>query len=126
MIRRPSSVAQLYAWWRGALADPDAARHDGLPECGYYKRRLVRGGPWVPVRIFVERDIDPATGELTAPERLVADVNGRREEPARHWTHLIPITREEYGALLYRQALIPALADVASPLDLTKEPLQWT
>jgi hypothetical protein len=124
MMRQPSSAAHLYAWHRAAVAGESPPTHDGLPEAGWYKRRMVKGGPWVAVRIFVERDICPETGELTAPERLVADVDGRRDDdPARFWTNLQPITRAEYDALIYRQSLIPGMADTLKPLDLTKEPL---
>lgn len=126
MIRRPSSIAQLYAWHKAALAGEAPPIHDGMPEAGWYKRKLVKGGPWVAVCIRVERDIDPETSELIAPERLVADVDGRRDDPAQHWTYLTPISRAEYEALLYRQSLIPGMADTKTPMDLTKEPLQWT
>lgn len=125
MIRRPSTSAQIYSWHRAALAGNAPAIHDGLPEAGWFKRKMVKGGPWVPVRIFVEREIDPATGELTAPERLVADVNGQIEDPARHWTHLNPISREEYQRLIYRQSVTPAMMDPTKKIDLSKEPIQW-
>lgn len=126
MIRCPSSAAQLYAWHKAALAGDAPPMHDGLPEAGWYKRRMVKGGPWVPVRIFVERDIDPQTGELTGPEVLIADIDGKRADPARHWTHLQPISRSEYETLLYRQSTTPGMADTTKPIDLTKEPIEWT
>lgn len=77
------------------------------------------------VRIFVEREIDPETGELTGPETLVADVDGKRADPVRHWTHLTPITRAEYQSLLFRQSTVPGMADSEKPLDLSKEPIRW-
>ena len=126
MIRQPSPAARLYAWHKAALAGHAPAIHDGLPECGWFKRRLVKGGPWVPVRIFVRREIDPDTGELTGPETLVADVDGKLSDPVRHWTYLIPISRAEYTSLLFRQSTVPGMADAETPLDLTKEPIQWT
>lgn len=125
MIRQPSTAAQLFAWWRSAVADPETVRHDGLPECGWFKRRFVKGGPWVPVRIFVRREIDPETGELSCPETLVADVDGKLCDPATHWTHLTAISREEYDALLYRASIIPGMADNRKKLDLAQGPLQW-
>lgn len=126
MMRRPSTAAQIYSWHRAALTGCVPPIHDGLPEAGWYKRKMVKGGPWVPARIFVERDIDPETGDLTSPERLVADIDGKRDDPARHWTHLIPISRDEYQRLLYRQSVTPQMAESNKPIDLTKEPLQWT
>ena len=126
MIRRPSTISQIYAWHRAALSGNALPIHDGIAEAGWYKRKLVKGGPWVPVCISVVREIDPATGELLGPEMLVADVDGRREDPARHWTYLTPISRAEYEALIYRQSLIPAMANTTDKVDLTQEPLPWT
>lgn len=124
-MRQPSPAAELYAWHRAAVAGEAPPIHDGLPECGWFKRRLVKGGPWVPVRIFVRREIDMDTGELLGPEILVADVDGKLDDPARHWTYLTPIARSEYEALLYRQSIVPGMADSQKPLDLTKEPIRW-
>jgi hypothetical protein len=58
MIRQPSTAASLYAWWNAAVADPGTPRHDGLPECGFYRLQHVKGAPYVPVRVFVVREID--------------------------------------------------------------------
>lgn len=125
MMRRPTPAAMLYAWHRAALAGEEPAIHPDHPECGWYKRRMVKGGPWVPVRIHVVREIDPETGELTAPERLVADCDGRIEDAALHWTHLIPISRKDHDALVHRIGLTPEMTDNTRPLDLTKEPMRW-
>lgn len=35
----------------------------GLPIDGFYIMRLVKRGPWVPVRIWFGSSFDPATGE---------------------------------------------------------------
>lgn len=125
MMRQPSSAAALYAWHKATIAGDAPAIHDGHPECGWYKRRMVKGGPWVPVRIFVEREIDPETGELLAPEVFIADVDGQRDDPEKHWTYLTPITRDEYRSLLRRQVSVPGMADARTPIDLTKEPIKW-
>ena len=100
MIRQPSPASQLYRWWNDALAGMAPPVHDGLAEAGFYKTRLVKGGPWAAVEIKVQRDIDFETGELTGPERLIAICDGDRRDPARIWTYLTPISREEHRALL--------------------------
>lgn len=43
-----------YRYWRDLLAGtPNAIPlRDGQPECGFYRRRLVRGGPFVPVALW--------------------------------------------------------------------------
>lgn len=125
MIRRPTPISRLYAWHAEALRNADLPRHPDLAECGWFKRRMIKGGPWVPVQIVVEREIDPATGDLTGPETLVALIEGRREDPLRHWTHLTPISKAEFQSLQYRQSLIPEMSEPTKPIDLTKEPLQW-
>lgn len=124
MMRRPSTMADLYRWHRTAILDPSTPRHPDLPECGWYRTRFCRGGPWVAVEITVEREICPDTGELLGPERLVATADGMRRDPARLWTFLEPITRAEYGALLTRREAIPAMAATMAKLDLTQEPIR--
>lgn len=131
MMRMPSLAAQLYAWHRMAMTGGDAIRHDGLPEAGWYRTRLVRGGPWAPVEIIVERTIDDETGELTEPERLVAlvgipgmgAVGQTRRDPASLWLHLNPISKADYLALLNTPPQIAAMQAVNAKLDLTETPI---
>lgn len=123
MIRQPSTIAQLYGWHRAAIAGDAPPIHEGHPECGWYRTRLVKGGPWVPVEIKVERQIDPETGELTGPERLIAIADGMRRNPESLWTFLTPITRDEHAALIERRHSIPAMAATMARIDLTKEPV---
>ena len=59
----------------------------------------LRGGPFVPVAIWLEQEIDPDTGELTAPEELRAIVNGVPADPVRAWIYARPISEREYEAL---------------------------
>jgi len=124
MIRQPSTKARLYAWHRAAVAGENPPRHEGLPECGWYRTRLVKGGPWVPVRIWCEQEVDPQTGELTAPEVLRCEVDGMRRDPARAWTFLHPITRAEFEALSARREAIPAIAATMVRLDLTERAIR--
>lgn len=120
MIRQPSPASRLYAWHRSAVAGERPPTHDGLPECGWFKTKLVRGGPYVPVEIRVEREIDPDTGDLTAPERLICICDGRRRNPAALWTFLTPISRDEHRALSSRHTAIPAMAATMVAIDLTQ------
>lgn len=120
MIRRPSPTGRLYAWHRAALAGAEPERHDGLPECGWYKARLTKGGPWCAARIWIERDIDMATGELADDERYLCEVDGMRRDPAKVWLSLKPISKEEYDALLHRRAMIPAMHATMARIDLTQ------
>ncbi|WYK05445.1 hypothetical protein DWF04_005935 [Cereibacter sphaeroides f. sp. denitrificans] len=124
MIRQPSSAKQLYAWWNAALSNPDMPRHEGIPEAGFYKTRLCRGGPWVPVRLYVEREIDPETGELLGPERIVAECEGERRRAEPLWLHLQPISRAEFDEITERPASIPCMAATRAAVDLTATPMR--
>lgn len=72
------------------LAGEQVALHDGHVEAGYYKMRLGKGGPWVPVAIW-EKD-----GEMVA---VRGDGKGGRQrvEPDTIWTHVAgnPVKQSE-------------------------------
>lgn len=97
-MRSPTTSAQAYSWHRKALAGENPPVHEGAPQCGWFKRRLVKGGPFVPARIFMQSEMDPETGELLSDEKLVAEVNGKRADPTECWTWICgqPISRAEY------------------------------
>lgn len=119
MIRQPTPMSILFAWHRAAVAGEAPPMHEGHPECGWYRTRLVKGGPWVPVEIKVERRIDPETGELAGPERLIAIADGMRRNPESLWTYLTPITREEHAALIERRRIAPSMAATMAPIITT-------
>lgn len=124
MMRRPSTTADLYRWHQRAVRGEAPPVHEGLPECGWFKARLVKGGPWVPVRIWCEREICPATGELTAPEVLRCEADGMRRDPANVWTFLTPITRAEFETMIAMRETIPAMEATMAKIDLTKEAMR--
>lgn len=74
-------------WHTAALAGQKPPTHEGEPQCGYFKRRMVRGGPFVPAAIWRGED-----GEL------VCSVDGRPRDPVDEWTFLAgqPVTYGEY------------------------------
>lgn len=122
-MRTPSSFRELYAWWREAIVNPNVARHEGDPHCGYYKRRLIKGGPWVPVRIYIDREIDPVTGELACDERLRIEVEGLDGgDPIEHWTYLTPISRDEFDHLVDYRLRDARMLDARRKLDLSETP----
>jgi len=125
VIRQPTPMFVLFAWWRAALEDPDLPREEGFPQCGFYKTRLVNGGPWVAARIWCEREIDLETCELLGPEKQRCEVDGRYVDPLRIWTYLKPITRAEYDAILHRRLNIAGMMTPRETLDLTRRPI-WT
>lgn len=122
MIRTPSSFAALHAWHRDAIAGLPVDRHDGIPEAGWFRMRRVKGGPFVPVQIVCERDLDDETGELAAPERLVAIFDGTRCAAASIWTYVEPISRAEYLALVERARTDERMAATMVPMNLSDTP----
>lgn len=122
MIRQPTPAAELLAYWRECMSGGAPPIHDGLPQCGWYKLRLVKGGPWVSVRIYVDRQIDPESGELLGPETFRAIVGGEARDPARIWTFLTAITREEHERLEQARHSDLTMAATHAAVDLTKEP----
>ncbi|MBO9430581.1 hypothetical protein [Sulfitobacter sp. R18_1] len=123
MMRQPSTFSELYRWHNAAMAGKNPPVHDGEPQCGYFKRRMIKGGPWVPVRIFVEREIDPETGELASDEVLCIEVEGiRKDDPADQWTYLKPISRAEFNHLTDYRLRDTRMMDPYRPIDLSEQP----
>ena len=124
-MRTPTPEAVALAWWYEAVAagGREIARHDGDPQAGWFKGRMVKGGPWVPVRLWLHQSIDPDTGELDEPEKLMGEQNGRSINPALVWTYLRPISLEEYEALTERHRTLPVMAATHAAIDLTATPI---
>jgi hypothetical protein len=100
-MREPTLSDVSLAWWRDALTGFGSIVARALePQCGFYKRRLVHGGPFVPARIYLEQDVDETTGELMADEIMRCEVNGERADPVeqwpRLWNHAIPDSEFNY------------------------------
>lgn len=123
-MRRPSTFRQLYDWHSRAVRGENVPRHEGIPHCGYFKRRLVKAGPWVPVRIFIEREIEVETGELAGPEVMRADQLGQGVDPVPIWTHLRPISRDEYNALVDLHNADDRMAATHAAIDITRTPMK--
>lgn len=76
------------------------------PECGWYKTRLVKGGPFVPAKIWYEDgDRCPDTGELMSDQILMCMINTEARNPFVEWTRLAksPITEAEYDLMIQQR-----------------------
>ena len=102
-MRTPTPQDELYAWHRKALHGL-APANDGTPQPGFYKRKLVKGGVFVPARIWVEQEVCPETGELLNDEVMRCEVNGRPADPEDAWSWICsePITEQEFRYLTAR------------------------
>jgi hypothetical protein len=114
-------TADPYAWWRAALTDRSTPRFDGEPQAGFYKRRMVRNGPFLPVEVKLISEVDEA-GELSAPETYTAEQLGRSQDAARIWTHLRPITEAEFDALVEEHRTNDLMAATHAAVNLTQSP----
>jgi hypothetical protein len=97
------------------------------PQCGWYKRKLVRGGPFVPARIFLEAEVDER-GELIAPEIMKCEVGTRMCDPLEQWSYLAdkPITEADFE---YMQALARHVSqngrDESEPASMPLSAIDW-
>ena len=128
----PRDVA--YRWHtdalKGVYGDGEAP-HPDEPQPGWYKRTLVRGGVFVPARVWIDADIDIGTGELLSPETLLCEVDGMRRDAYDEWSWLCrhPISEAEFTYLTrlraHAQQHEPDLpiANPRRPVDWLKAPL---
>lgn len=72
------------------------------PEIGFYKTRLIKGGPWVPVRIFMGVTPDPnfPDNKMDRSPVVQASIGGERHGDPYHlwiWCCGNPIKEPEYN-----------------------------
>lgn len=109
MIRQPSTASSALAWYWQAINDKslhlatEAINYD-VPECGWYQGRQTRGGPFVPVRFWLEQEVCPDTGELLSDEIIKCEINGREADPQAVWSWVCqdPITEQEFDYMVAR------------------------
>lgn len=92
-MRQPTQTSDLYAWYKAALEHKtDSTMYAPAipqePQCGWYQRKLVRGGPWVPAVIWMDQPIDVNSGELEAPEQLFCQVGDAIADADEQWPWL--------------------------------------
>lgn len=93
-----------FAWWRQALKDQKNGvfrEVPNVPECGFYQRRLVRDGVFVPCRIFMVRDVDIETLKPLADPVMICEIDWWRRDPHEQWSWISgnPISEEEWKYL---------------------------
>lgn len=99
MTRKPNDDA-AYQWWRDALSGLKPQITD-QPHPGFYRRKLVKGGPFVPVRVWMEGPRDES-GELLDDEVMKCEVDGREVDAADQWLWICsyPIPEREYTYMI--------------------------
>jgi hypothetical protein len=122
-------VADPLEWWREELVRPGQVL-PAMPQCGFYQTKFVRGGPWVPARIWREPRQDPVTDEDTGMDTLRCDVNGKPKDPLEMFTRLSmhPLKQSEFNLMAAKIGWAVAydpdspLANPHQTIDLTKQP----
>lgn len=102
---------------RGHALDPD------IPETGFYRIRLVKGGPYCALRIWLGHGIDPATNEEVQERgfRWQCSLNGQRVPFERYWPGCArdQISEDEHDRLVAASRTM----DPASPFYDSKRPI---
>jgi hypothetical protein len=125
--RTPTSAKDAMAWHANALLGVygEAVGFDEKPECGFFKTRLVKGGPWVPARIWLKQEIGD-DGELLSDESYCCEIAGQRRDAWDEWPFLArnPIRESEYD---YLNAMAAWATDHASdhPAATPGKPVDW-
>ena len=79
--------AKEYEFWRVALRGKKQPVHESNPQCGFYKRRLVKDGPWLPIAFWRNKD-----------DQIVCGFEGKLVDPIEHWTFAAkyPVSEASY------------------------------
>lgn len=125
-IRTVERIADPLAWWREELLAPGQML-PAVPQCGFYQTRLIKGGPWVPARIWREPALD-ANGVDTGRDLLKCSVDGRAKDAMEMFTRLSmnPVKESvfKFGAAdsAHAKAFRPddPKATPNQPIDITK------
>jgi hypothetical protein len=99
MMRKP--IDDPYVWYRLALKGLNPPIDGDDPQSGWYWTRIVKGGPKVGVKIWLEQDVDE-TGELINPPVLKASKGDKFVNPFHIWTYVADnvIEEAEYNFLM--------------------------
>lgn len=132
-MRQPTPARVLYAWHTKAMAGDRSLVITDDAQCGWFKRKLVKDGPWVAARIWMHQPIDPETGELEGDEFLLCEVAGKPRDAGDQWTWLAsnPISKADYEFMLAdarwakTNAPTDPIANPDQPVNFLKSPLPF-
>jgi len=124
-VRRPTPRRELYKWHTSAILGGHPEIHDGDPQCGWYRTRLVKGGPYVPAVIWCHQPVDQS-GRLTDDEVFKCKIYRKVFDPMTAWTWLAhdPITESAY-LYLYQKLEWAAIHEPDSPEANPDFTIQW-
>lgn len=129
LARPVEKLENPFEWWEEELLAKGQPIPD-LPQCGYYQRKLIQSGPYVPACIWRECQLDIETAEPTGRDVLLCEVNGLRKDPHSEWMRVVaqPISEKEYrfkvADIAHARRYRPGdpLANPERPIDIKKMP----
>ena len=79
--------AKDYEFWRIVLRGGKQPVHEAKPQCGFYKRRLVKDGEWLPIAFWRNKD-----------EKIVCCFEDKLVDSLEHWTFAAkyPVSEASY------------------------------
>jgi len=89
-----SPIDNPWAWWRDALAGKIGPIYDGHPQCGFYRKRKYRGGPWQPVALWRDAETGDVIGMLDGE-----DLDEQAAAEIWTWVCNNPTSEETYRAV---------------------------
>jgi hypothetical protein len=128
-LRRATTADEQLAFHRRALAGAREEIFEDRPECGFWKMRLVKLGAWLPVRIWIEQEIDEA-GDLLSPPVVKCTLDGEEKDPRDVWTWCSqrPIEQHEYRYMTalraWQRINEPDLWDPRRSVAITETPIE--
>jgi 5'-3' exonuclease len=131
-LRLPHVDAPL-RWWH-AIPKNQANALTTIPrdpQDGFFKTKVVRGGPWVPARVWRDEEVDFVTGAKTGFDIVKCEVDGKPRNPLSAWIAIakMPISATDFDHMVAlaswskKYAPTSAEANTGIPIDWNKEPL---
>lgn len=109
-----ATVHPDYVYWTNALAGTLGPVHDGDPQCGFYRRRLFKEGPFVPVAIW------------RGDDGMIALVDGKSVDASDLWTWVCdkPITEAEYHKVMAGEGWSDEPRAASVPSNMPADPFE--
>lgn len=91
------STCTDYEFWRRALAGERQNVQENAPQCGFYKRRTVKNGPWLPAAICRATEAMARAGGVPVGT-IIALFKGAIHDATEQWTWICshPVSEEAY------------------------------
>lgn len=101
LVRVVPHVKDPLEWWREELKVAGQQVGDE-PQCGYYMRKVQRGGQFVPAKIWRDPEFDQITDKPTGRDLLQCQLGLTRKDARAEWPSLSmkPIAKAEYELMM--------------------------